>query len=269
MSFNWLIVVNWAVIMNTQTKKKWVVVVVTWVCFTTFQNWWTEGRAWLKGYIKGGYYRKVGAASADDVDVAVEVTFLSLHLAVWKSNQEPHAIDATLRLRLLDGAEILRHRRDLTHCLIPGARALRLTEEVGADAQTSTGGGARRPDGARLHHRGRVRHPVLGPARVVRCSVVLRHLLVVDIDVSGLPRCVVRARRTNKTFTTAAVPSRHRRASSPSSDEVGGFIFDFEAIRTASSELDTSAREATRDLTRPSVDFHTGGAAAHPGPSRN
>ena len=36
-----------------------------------------------------------------------------------ESNQAPHAIDATLRLRLLDGAEILRHRRDLTHCLIP------------------------------------------------------------------------------------------------------------------------------------------------------
>ena len=121
---------------------------------------------------------------------------------MWKSTQAPHAIDATLRLRLLDGAEILRHRRDLTHCLIstqvrerhqrdPGARPPRLTEEVGADAQTSTGGGARRPDGARLHHRGRVRHPVLGPARVVRCSVVLRHLLVVDLDVPGLPGRVV------------------------------------------------------------------------------
>ena len=99
--------------------------------------------------------------------------------------------------------------------------------------------------------------------------MVLRRLLAVDIDVSGLPRCVVRARRTNKTFTTAAVPSRHRRASSPSSDEVDGFFFDFEAIRTASSELDTSAREATRDFTRLSVDFHTGGAAGRPGPSRN
>jgi hypothetical protein len=79
MSFNWLILVNWAVIMNTQTKKKWVVVVVTWVCFATFHNWWTEGRAWLKNYLKGGYYRKVGAASADDVDVAIEVSFLSLY----------------------------------------------------------------------------------------------------------------------------------------------------------------------------------------------
>ena len=172
---------------------------------------------------------------------------------MWKSNQAPHAIDATLRLRLLDGVEILRHRCDLSHCLIstqvrerhqrdPAARLSRLTGEVGADAPRSPGGGARRPDGARLHHRGRVRHPVLGPARVVRRSVVLWNLLVVDLDVPGLPRCVVRARRTNQTFTTAAVPSRHRRASSPSSDEVGGFFFDFEAIRTASSDRDAPRR---------------------------
>ena len=175
---------------------------------------------------------------------------------MWKSNQAPHAIDATLRLRLLDGVEILRHRCDLSHCLIstqvrerhqrdPAARLSRLTGEVGADAPRSPGGGARRPDGARLHHRGRVRHPVLGPARVVRRSVVFWHLLVVDLDVPGLPRCVVRARRTNQTFTTAAVPSRHRRASSPSSDEVGGLFFDFETIRTASNELATNAREAS------------------------
>ena len=32
----------------------------------------------------------------------------------------------------------------------------------------------------------------------------------------------------------AAVPSRHRRASSPSPDEVGGLFFDFEPIRTTS-----------------------------------
>ena len=209
MSYNWLIIVNWAVIMNTLTKKKRLVVVVNWVCFATFHNWWKEGRVRLKGYVKGRYYRKVGAASADDVDVAVEVTFLSLHLAVSKSNQAPHAIDATLRLRLLDGVEILRHRSDLSHCLIstqvrerhqrdPAARLSRLTGEVGADAPRSPGGGARRPDGARLHHRGRVRHPVLGPARVVRCGVVLRRLLVVDLNVPGLPRCVVRARRTNQ-----------------------------------------------------------------------
>jgi len=79
MSFNWLILINWAIILNPVTMKKRLVVVVTWVCFTTFQNWWTEGRAWLKGYVKGRYYRKVGAASADDVDVAIEVTFLSLY----------------------------------------------------------------------------------------------------------------------------------------------------------------------------------------------
>mmetsp|Transcript_1733 Transcript_1733/g.5735 ORF Transcript_1733/g.5735 Transcript_1733/m.5735 type:complete len:427 (+) Transcript_1733:97-1377(+) len=77
-----------------------------------------------------------------------------------------------------------RHQRD------PAARLSRLTGEVGADAPRSPGGGARRPDGARLHHRGRVRHPVLGPARVVRCSVVLWRLLALDLDVPGLPRCV-------------------------------------------------------------------------------
>ena len=79
MSYNWLIIVNWAVIMNTLTKKKRLVVVINWVCFATFHNWWKEGRVRLKGYVKGRYYRKVGAASADDVDVAIEVTFLSLH----------------------------------------------------------------------------------------------------------------------------------------------------------------------------------------------
>ena len=88
MSHNWLILINWAVIMNTLTKKKRLVVVINWVCFATFHNWWCfatfhnwwkEGRVRLKGYVKGRYYRKVGAASADDVDVAIEVTFLSLH----------------------------------------------------------------------------------------------------------------------------------------------------------------------------------------------
>uniref|UniRef100_A0A7S4EAG0 Uncharacterized protein n=1 Tax=Pelagomonas calceolata TaxID=35677 RepID=A0A7S4EAG0_9STRA len=79
MSHNWLIIVNWAVIMNTLTKKKRLVVVINWVCFATFHNWWKEGRVRLKGYVTGRYYRKVGAASADDVDVAVEVTFLSLY----------------------------------------------------------------------------------------------------------------------------------------------------------------------------------------------
>ena len=36
----------------------------------------------------------------------------------------------------------------------------------------------------------------------------------------------------------AAVPSRHRRASSPGMMEVGGFFFDFEAVRTESSDRD-------------------------------
>mmetsp|Transcript_1733 Transcript_1733/g.5734 ORF Transcript_1733/g.5734 Transcript_1733/m.5734 type:complete len:1106 (+) Transcript_1733:518-3835(+) len=79
MSFNWLILINWAIILNPVTKAKRLVVVVNWVCFATFHNWWKEGRVWLKGYVKGRYYRKVGAASADDVDVAVKVTFLSLY----------------------------------------------------------------------------------------------------------------------------------------------------------------------------------------------
>ena len=79
MSFNWLILINWAIILNPVTKAKRLVVVVNWVCFATFHNWWKEGRVWLKGYVKGRYYRKVGAASADDVDVAIEVTFLSLY----------------------------------------------------------------------------------------------------------------------------------------------------------------------------------------------
>ena len=79
MSFNWLILVNWAIILNPVTKARRLVVVINWVCFATFHNWWTEGRTWLKNYLKGRYYRKVGAASADGVEVEIEVTFLSLH----------------------------------------------------------------------------------------------------------------------------------------------------------------------------------------------
>ena len=33
----------------------------------------------LKNCLKDGYYRKVGAASADGVEVEVEVTFISLY----------------------------------------------------------------------------------------------------------------------------------------------------------------------------------------------
>ena len=36
----------------------------------------------------------------------------------------------------------------------------------------------------------------------------------------------------------AAAPSRRRRDSCPSHDDVGGFLFDFEAVRTVSSEYD-------------------------------
>ena len=37
-------------------------------------------------------------------------------------------------------------------------------------------------------------------------------------------------------------PSRHRRDSCPSHNEVGGFFFDFEAVRTASSDRDAPRR---------------------------
>ena len=37
-------------------------------------------------------------------------------------------------------------------------------------------------------------------------------------------------------------PSRHRRDSCPSHDEVGGLFFDFEPMRTASSDRDASRR---------------------------
>ena len=40
----------------------------------------------------------------------------------------------------------------------------------------------------------------------------------------------------------AAAPSRHRRASSPGMMEVGGFFFDFEPFRTASSDRDAPRR---------------------------
>jgi len=40
----------------------------------------------------------------------------------------------------------------------------------------------------------------------------------------------------------AAVPSRHRRDSFPSEEGVGGLFFDFEAVRTASSDRDAPRR---------------------------
>ena len=43
-----------------------------------------------------------------------------------------------------------------------------------------------------------------------------------------------------------AVPSRHRRASSPGMMEVGGFFFDFEPFRTASSDRDAPRRRCAR-----------------------
>ena len=40
----------------------------------------------------------------------------------------------------------------------------------------------------------------------------------------------------------AAVPSRHRRASSPGEEVVGGLFFDSEAVRTESSDHDAPRR---------------------------
>ena len=40
----------------------------------------------------------------------------------------------------------------------------------------------------------------------------------------------------------AAVPSRHRRDSCPSDEVVGGFFFEFEAVRTESSDRDAPRR---------------------------
>ena len=61
------------------------------------------------------------------------------------------------------------------------------------------------------------------------------------MDTETFRKNIVRSRRP-------AVPSRHRRASCPSSDEVGGFCFDSEAVRTASRD-----RDAPRRSTRPST----------------
>ena len=41
----------------------------------------------------------------------------------------------------------------------------------------------------------------------------------------------------------AAAPSRHRRASSPGEEVVGGLFFDFEAVRTASRDRDAPRRQ--------------------------
>ena len=41
---------------------------------------------------------------------------------------------------------------------------------------------------------------------------------------------------------SATVPSRHRRVSCPSDEVVGGFFFEFEAVRTESSDRDAPRR---------------------------
>ena len=50
-----------------------------------------------------------------------------------------------------------------------------------------------------------------------------------DAGAISAPRCV-------------ETPSRHRRDSCPSHNEVGGFFFEFEAVRTVSSEYDAPRR---------------------------
>ena len=50
----------------------------------------------------------------------------------------------------------------------------------------------------------------------------------------------------------AAVPSRHRRDSCPSDEAVGGFFFEFEAVRTEASDRDAPRRNAQRQARHPS-----------------
>ena len=45
-------------------------------------------------------------------------------------------------------------------------------------------------------------------------------------------------------------PSRHRRDSCPSDEVVGGFFFEFEAIRTTSSDRDAPRRSSTSPCQR-------------------
>ena len=53
------------------------------------------------------------------------------------------------------------------------------------------------------------------------------------------------------TLRTVPAPLRHRRASSPSSDEVGGFFFDYEPFRTTSA---MSSRRCRESVARHAVD---------------
>ena len=62
------------------------------------------------------------------------------------------------------------------------------------------------------------------------------------MDTETFRKNIVRSRRP-------AVPSRRRRDSCPSSDEMGGFCFDSEAVRTVSSEYDAPRRRG-RDVGR-------------------
>ena len=56
----------------------------------------------------------------------------------------------------------------------------------------------------------------------------------------GFPASPISASRS------ATVPSRHRRVSCPSDEVVGGFFFEFEAVRTESSDRDAPRRSPRR-----------------------
>jgi calcium/calmodulin-dependent protein kinase I len=60
---------------------------------------------------------------------------------------------------------------------------------------------------------------------------LIKKMLVVDPD-----------KRSISASRGAAAPSRHRRDSCPSHHEVGGFFFEFEVVRTASSDRDAPRR---------------------------
>ena len=65
-------------------------------------------------------------------------------------------------------------------------------------------------------------------------------------------RASLRPRKTPKRRRTVLRrPPRRRRASSPGEDVVAGFFFEFEAVRTESSDRDAPRRSATPSSSRP------------------
>ena len=59
---------------------------------------------------------------------------------------------------------------------------------------------------------------------------------ILDADVLGMVTLA------GQCSASSTVPSRHRRDSCPSDEVVGGFLFGFEPLRTASSDRDASRR---------------------------